>query len=76
MKKDNNILKNKQIISALKHDLSASFNDFIGIYFYGSRLKGDYEADSDFDLIFIFKNISSFLLHIFLKRIRNLYENN
>jgi predicted nucleotidyltransferase len=32
-----------------------NYSDFAGVYFYGSRVRGDYKADSDYDLIFVFE---------------------
>ncbi len=48
-KKIENIIK--QISSMLK----SKYSDFNGVYFYGSRARGDYITDSDYDLIFIFQ---------------------
>jgi len=42
------------IINELKSLLSQKYKDFKGIYFYGSRVRGDNQADSDYDLMFVF----------------------
>lgn len=46
-----------EIIEELNSKLSNAFEDFEGVYLYGSRLRGDYTEDSDVDLIAIFKYI-------------------
>ena len=48
--------KVNEIIECLNNKISKSFNNFEGIYFYGSRAKGTYKQNSDFDLIILFKN--------------------
>jgi len=45
-----------KVIKNLIEKLSAKFNDFEGIYFYGSRVKGSYKKESDYDMIFLFKD--------------------
>ncbi|OGI00291.1 MAG: hypothetical protein A2Y25_01530 [Candidatus Melainabacteria bacterium GWF2_37_15] len=46
-----------QIIEELNNKLSNAFDDFEGVYLYGSRLRGDFKEDSDVDLIAIFKHV-------------------
>lgn len=46
----------KDLISDINKKLSSCFNDFQGVYFYGSRARGEYSTDSDFDFIIVFKN--------------------
>ena len=41
----------KEITTLLK----LTYPDFKGIYLYGSRVRGDYKADSDYDLLFVFE---------------------
>lgn len=45
-----------KMINDLKKELASNFDNFEGVYFYGSRVKGDYEPDSDFDFIVLFKD--------------------
>jgi len=42
------------MIEELINILKAKFPDFRGIYFYGSRARGDNDEDSDYDLLFVF----------------------
>src|SRR5208337_2899708 len=42
------------IVSEINKDLSNSFGDYHGLYFYGSRMNGTNNDDSDYDLILIF----------------------
>jgi len=46
-----------KIIGELNIQLSKAFDDFEGVYFYGSRLKDNYKEDNDIDLVAIFKQI-------------------
>jgi predicted nucleotidyltransferase len=48
-----NTLINK-IIDELKSELKAKYPDFRGIYFFGSRARGNADEYSDYDLAFIF----------------------
>ena len=41
----------KQITEKFK-----GFKDFKGLYFYGSRVKGGFKEDSDYDVIMLFLN--------------------
>jgi uncharacterized protein len=48
---DNNTNK---IIQELLVELKEKYSDFRGIYLFGSRARGDYNKDSDYDLAIIF----------------------
>jgi predicted nucleotidyltransferase len=48
-----NTLINK-IIDELKSELKLKYPDFRGIYFFGSRARGDFNKYSDYDLAFVF----------------------
>lgn len=45
----------KKIINALKNNFKSSFNDFEGMYLYGSQADNTYRNDSDIDIIAVFK---------------------
>ncbi|OGI03285.1 MAG: hypothetical protein A2Y25_05135 [Candidatus Melainabacteria bacterium GWF2_37_15] len=49
-------MKINELIDDLNSELSSSFDNFEGIYFYGSRVKGDFAPESDFDFIIMFKD--------------------
>jgi predicted nucleotidyltransferase len=38
----------------INRELKAVFSDYRGVYFFGSRQRGDYRDDSDYDLVFVF----------------------
>lgn len=42
------------IIDKIKQTLSERYEDFKGIYFYGSRVRGDNNQDSDYDIVIVF----------------------
>jgi len=44
----------KKVIKELSEILRDKYSDFKGIYFFGSRAKGDYDAYSDYDLVIVF----------------------
>ncbi len=44
----------KYIIREISDRLKINYVDFMGIYFYGSRVRGDSKSDSDYDLLFVF----------------------
>jgi predicted nucleotidyltransferase len=44
----------EKVISEIIIELKDKYNDFIGVYFFGSRLNGTASIDSDYDLMFIF----------------------
>ncbi|NUN08822.1 MAG: nucleotidyltransferase domain-containing protein [Ignavibacteriaceae bacterium] len=51
-----NIEQNK-IVELLNKELSLSFPDYLGAYFYGSRLQGNFHGDSDYDVVLLFESI-------------------
>ena len=46
-------------IKELTYEAASNFDNFEGIYFYGSRARGNNEPDSDFDFIILFKDAYS-----------------
>jgi len=46
----------EKIIKDLIKKISSKFDDFEGIYFYGSRVNTVYKLDSDYDMVFVFKS--------------------
>ena len=50
-------MNDDKIINMIKEisvHLKNEYRDFLGIYYYGSRVQGNYKPDSDYDLLFIF----------------------
>ena len=47
--------KIEKIIAEISGTLKADYVDFKGIFFFGSRTRGDYRSDSDYDLLFLFE---------------------
>jgi len=45
----------KKIILALHQMLKNKFSDYAGLYFYGSRVKGNFQENADFDIVVTFK---------------------
>ena len=50
-----NLEKIENIIKQISTSLKIKYSDFLGVYFYGSRARGDYISDSDYDLVFVFQ---------------------
>jgi len=50
--------KVEKIIKKLNNDLAKNFDDFDGIYFYGSRAGEINSSDSDIDIVAVFKEIN------------------
>lgn len=46
----------KDTINMLSKEFSAKFDDFQGIYLYGSYVTGIYHGDDDIELVAIFEN--------------------
>ena len=44
------------VIRQLSKKLADKYSDFSGITFFGSRQRGDYKEDSDFDILILFTN--------------------
>ncbi len=49
-----NRLQFEPIIHELKGILKKKYPDFTGLTFFGSRLRGDFEEESDFDIVLMF----------------------
>jgi len=47
-------LEIEDLIKEISLVLKNKYSSFKGIYFFGSRLKGNYKSDSDFDMVFAF----------------------
>ena len=45
----------RTFLARLNHALKIVFSDYRGVYFYGSRQRGDFRDDSDYDLVFVFE---------------------
>jgi predicted nucleotidyltransferase len=44
-----------EIIKEILKTIKPIYSDFKGIYFFGSRLKGDFHEESDLDLMLLFE---------------------
>jgi predicted nucleotidyltransferase len=44
----------ESIIKQLNSELKNKYNDFVGITFLGSRYRGDFSEESDFDIVIMF----------------------
>ena len=42
------------LISQINAELCKAFYDYRGLYFFGSRCRGDYHDYSDYDMVFVF----------------------
>lgn len=42
------------IIHELNSELKKKYDDFVGITFFGSRFRGDFSEESDFDIVIMF----------------------
>jgi predicted nucleotidyltransferase len=42
------------ILDEIRDELKIKYSDFKGIYFFGSRLRGNNAPDSDFDILLVF----------------------
>ena len=49
-----NKIVTEELIKELNLVLKQKYSDFRGIYFFGSRFKGNYKNDSDYDMVFSF----------------------
>ncbi len=45
----------EKIINELRNHLKNEYPDFKGLYFYGSRARGEGTIDSDYDIVFLFE---------------------
>jgi len=50
--------KVERIIDKLNKELSKLIPDFIGVYVYGSQVRGDYTTDSDIDIVGLFNKVN------------------
>ena len=55
MNNSNKILskKDKELIEYLRDNLKSRFSDFKKLYFFGSRVKGNFNDESDYDIVVI-----------------------
>ena|SRR5690606_247074 len=44
----------EQFINTVGKILKEKYSDFKGIYLYGSRARGDFNKDSDYDVVYLF----------------------
>ncbi|RLC13462.1 MAG: hypothetical protein DRI57_16175 [Deltaproteobacteria bacterium] len=42
------------LIKDINSTLKSRFRDYTGVYFFGSRARGDYGKYSDYDMVFVF----------------------
>jgi len=49
-------MKTNILIKDLARELTSNLSKVEGIFFYGSRVQGNYKTDSDFDMIVVFKD--------------------
>jgi len=50
-------MNEQELINEFNQIISNKYSDFKGIYFFGSRFKGNHKEDSDIDLVFIFDQV-------------------
>jgi len=50
-------MENDSIIEQLNLRLSQNFPDYRGVYFFGSRLNGNFNEESDYDVVLIFDEL-------------------
>jgi len=48
--------QDKKIVLAIHNLLKKKFSDYAGLYFYGSRVRGNFKGDTDYDIVVTFKN--------------------
>ncbi len=48
----------RDFIQKLSIELSKKFKDFKGLYFFGSRIKGMQQEDSDYDIVLLFDSLN------------------
>jgi len=51
------MLSDSNIIDRLNRNLSSAFKDYRGAYFFGSRLTGKHNEESDYDVVLIFDEL-------------------
>ena len=44
----------ENVINEIKKIVKEKYPDFKGVYFYGSRVKGNHRIDSDYDIVLVF----------------------
>lgn len=49
--------KYESIINEIKNTLKSKYEDFRGVYLFGSRINGNYNEESDYDFIVVFDRI-------------------
>jgi predicted nucleotidyltransferase len=48
--------KDEKLILEIHNFLRKKFPDYVGLYFYGSRKRGKFHVNSDYDIVVTFKN--------------------
>jgi predicted nucleotidyltransferase len=46
-----------KIINELSSELKLNYPDYYGLYFFGSRSRGNYREDSDYDVVLAFNRV-------------------
>lgn len=54
----NEEIMKRDFIEELNIKLSKTFEDFKGLYFFGSRIKGKQKKNSDYDIVLLFESLS------------------
>ncbi len=54
-KRNNPGMDIQAFIQTINTVLKKTFADYQGVYFIGSRSRGDYREDSDYDMVFVFQ---------------------
>ena len=49
-----NNLKHNELIEKINQELKERYEEFLGMYFFGSRMRQNFSEDSDFDILLIF----------------------
>jgi len=50
--------KDKKLLEYLREKLKSEFPDFKKLYLFGSRVKGNYHKESDYDIVIIFDQVN------------------
>jgi predicted nucleotidyltransferase len=50
-------MRSHEVIQKINKCFYDSFDDYKGLYFYGSRLKNDFKPDSDYDMVLLYDKL-------------------